>query len=85
MTPANFNGQKPMIDSNDAVLLLIDHQSGLFQLVHDMPMATLRTHATVLAKMATLANIPVITTASVLQGPIGPLIPEIHKYAPHAQ
>ncbi|MCS2150788.1 isochorismatase family protein [Scandinavium manionii] len=85
MTPANFNGQKPMIDPNDAVLLLIDHQSGLFQLVHDMPMTTLRTHATVLAKMATLAKIPVITTASVPQGPNGPLIPEIHKYAPHAQ
>ncbi|GDX06082.1 isochorismatase family protein [Buttiauxella sp. A111] len=85
MTPANFNGQIPTIDANDAVMLLIDHQSGLFQLVHDMPMPTLRTHATVLAKIATLANIPVITTASVPQGPNGPLIPEIHQYAPHAQ
>jgi hypothetical protein len=28
---ANFNGQKPTIDANDAaVMLLIDHQSGLF-------------------------------------------------------
>jgi nicotinamidase-related amidase len=85
MTPANFNGQKPMIDVSDAVLLLIDHQSGLFQLVHDMPMTTLRAHATVLAKIATLAKIPVITTASVPQGPNGPLIPEIHTFAPHAQ
>lgn len=85
MSPANFNGQIPTIDPNDAVMLLIDHQSGLFQLVHDMPMPTLRTHATVLAKVATLANIPVITTASVPQGPNGPLIPEIHQYAPHAQ
>jgi nicotinamidase-related amidase len=32
-----------------------------------------------------LAKIPVITTASVPQGPNGPLIPEIHKYAPHAK
>ncbi|MCT4701690.1 isochorismatase family protein [Enterobacteriaceae bacterium H20N1] len=85
MNPANFNGQKPMIDVSDAVLLLIDHQSGLFQLVHDMPMTTLRAHATVLAKIATLAEIPVITTASVPQGPNGPLIPEIHQFAPHAQ
>lgn len=85
MAPANFNGQIPMIDPSDAVMLLIDHQSGLFQLVHDMPMPTLRTHATVLAKVATLANIPVITTASVPQGPNGPLIPEIHQYTPHAQ
>jgi nicotinamidase-related amidase len=85
MNPANFNGQKPMIDVSDAVLLLIDHQSGLFQLVHDMPMTTLRAHATVLAKIAALTKIPVITTASVPQGPNGPMIPEIHQYAPHAQ
>jgi len=30
---ANFNGQRPVIDPGDAVLLLIDHQSGLFQTV----------------------------------------------------
>ncbi|EGZ4656672.1 hydrolase, partial [Salmonella enterica] len=24
-TPANFNGQRPAIDANDAVMLLIDH------------------------------------------------------------
>lgn len=84
-SPANFNGQRPVIDPNDAVMLLIDHQSGLFQTVADMPMPVLRNHATALAKMATLAKIPVITTASVPQGPNGPLIPEIHDNAPHAQ
>lgn len=84
-TPANFNGARPVIDPNDAVLLLIDHQSGLFQTVQDMPMPVLRQHAAALAKMATLAQIPVITTASVPQGPNGPLIPEIHENAPHAQ
>jgi nicotinamidase-related amidase len=82
---ANFNGQKPMIDPNDAVMLLIDHQSGLFQTVGDMPMTTLRNHASALAKMASLSKIPVITTASVPQGPNGPLIPEIHQNAPRAQ
>ncbi len=81
---ANFNGAKPMIDANDSAMLLIDHQSGLFQTVKDMPMTELRANATTLAKVATLAKIPVITTASVPQGPNGPLIPEIHKYAPHA-
>ncbi|MDH7795119.1 MULTISPECIES: isochorismatase family protein [unclassified Beijerinckia] len=83
--PANFNGQKPTIDPNNAVLLLIDHQSGLFQTVGDMPMPELRARAAALAKIATLANIPVITTASVPQGPNGPLIPEIHANAPHAK
>ncbi|QIF99019.1 hydrolase [Proteus terrae] len=84
-TPANFNGQRPVINPEDAVMLLIDHQSGLFQTVDDMPMTELRARASVLAKIATLANMPVITTASVPQGPNGPLIPEIHQNAPHAK
>jgi nicotinamidase-related amidase len=66
-------------------LLLIDHQSGLFQTVKDMEITVLRASATTLAKVATLARIPVITSASVLQGPNGPLIPEIHKVRPHAK
>lgn len=84
-TPANFDGQKPVINPDDAVMLLIDHQSGLFQTVNDMPMPSLRAHAAALATMATLCKIPVITTASVPQGPNGPLIPEIHQNAPHAK
>lgn len=84
-TIGNFNGERPVIDANDACMLLIDHQSGLFQTVKDMEMTTLRRHAAALAKMATLSKIPVITTASVPQGPNGPLIPEIHENAPHAQ
>ncbi|MFM0503183.1 MULTISPECIES: isochorismatase family protein [Paraburkholderia] len=83
--PANFNGQRPVIDPNDAAMLLIDHQSGLFQTVRDMNVPELRANVTTLAKVATLAKMPVITTASVPQGPNGPLIEEIHKYAPHAK
>jgi nicotinamidase-related amidase len=84
-TPANFNGQRPVIDPNDSAMLLIDHQSGLFQTIGDMPMPELRSRAAALAKMATLCKMPVITTASVPQGPNGPLIPEIHENAPHAK
>ncbi|MDS1139480.1 hydrolase [Pusillimonas sp. SM2304] len=82
---ANFDGARPVINPDDAAMLLIDHQSGLFQTVKDMPMTTLRAHAATLAKIATLCKLPVITTASVPQGPNGPLIPEIHQNAPHAQ
>ena len=84
-TPTNFNGARPVIDPDNAAMLLIDHQSGLFQTIGDMPFTSVRAHATALAKMATLAKMPVITTASVPQGPNGPLIPEIHDAAPHAQ
>ena len=37
-----------------------------------------------LAKLATLAKIPVVTTASEPAGPNGPLMPEIHQLAPAA-
>jgi nicotinamidase-related amidase len=37
-----------------------------------------------LAKLATLLKIPVVTTASEPGGPNGPLMPEIHESAPHA-
>ncbi len=83
--PANFNGKTPKIDPKNAAMLLIDHQSGLFQTVGDMPMPELRLRAAALAKIAALAKMPVITTASVPQGPNGPLIPEIHANAPHAK
>ena len=48
-TPANFNGQRPVIDPADTAMLLIDHQSGLFQTVGDMPMPELRARAAALA------------------------------------
>lgn len=75
---------KWMIDPEDSVMLLIDHQSGLFQLVKDMDQLDLRDNVATLAKLSYLAKIPTITTASVPDGPNGPLIPEIHKCNPNA-
>src|SRR2546428_11574673 len=75
---------KPMIAPGDAVMLLIDHQSGLFQLVRDIEQPVLRSNVTALAKVARLAKIPTFTTASVPDGPNGPLIPEIHQSNPDA-
>ena len=75
---------KGMIDPDDAVMLLIDHQSGLFQLVKDMDMLTLRNNVIALAKAARLTKVPTFTTASVPDGPNGPLIPEIHEANPEA-
>jgi nicotinamidase-related amidase len=80
----NSAANKWMIDPNDAVMLFIDHQSGLFQLVRDMDQPTLRAHVTALAKVSYLARISTFTTASTPDGPQGPLIPEIHQYNPDA-
>ncbi len=77
-------GGKGLLDPTDTVLLLLDHQAGLFQVVKDISVAELRANTTMLAKLATLMKIPVITTASEPNGPNGPIMPEIHESAPHA-
>lgn len=74
-----------LINPDDAVLLLIDHQSGLFNLVKDMSVQELRQNVIALAKVATMQKIPIITTASVPEGPNGPLIPEIKQIAPNSK
>lgn len=73
-----------LIKAADSVLLLVDHQSGLVQVVKDLQVHELRTNLTSLAKAATLAAVPVVVTASVPEGPNGPLLPEITTNAPHA-
>ena len=77
-------GGQALLDPSDTVILLLDHQAGLFQTVKDISVAELRANTTLLAKVATLLKIPVITTASEPNGPNGPLMPEIHEAAPHA-
>ena len=73
-----------MIDPDDAVMLLIDHQSGLLQTVKDIDITALRTNTAALARAATLMKVPIIVTASAPEVPNGPLLPEIMMHAPHA-
>lgn len=77
-------GGAALIDPSDALFLLLDHQSGLFQTVKDIAVADLRRNVEVIARLATLLEIPVVTTASEPAGSNGPLMPEIHRLAPHA-
>ena len=77
-------GGAALLDPSDSVFLLLDHQAGLFQTVKDIGVVELRANTVMLAKLATLLKIPVITTASEPNGPNGPLMPEIHQSAPHA-
>src|SRR5918998_2029520 len=77
-------GGAALLDASDTAFLLLDHQSGLFQSVKDISVAELRSNTIMLAKLAAIMKIPVITTASEPNGTNGPLMPEIHKEAPHA-
>lgn len=80
-----MSSKNGLIDPADSVqLLLVDHQSGLLQIVRDVGVTELRTNLAALAKSARLAELPVIATASVPEGPNGPLLPEILENAPHA-
>ena len=65
-------GGKALLNTADTVFLLLDHQSGLFQTVKDISVTELRNNTIMLAKLATLLKIPVITTASEPNGPNGP-------------
>lgn len=77
-------GGQALLDPADTAVLLLDHQTGLFQTVKDVPIAELRANTVMLAKLATLFNIPVITTASEPGGPNGPLMHELKDAAPNA-
>jgi nicotinamidase-related amidase len=77
-------GGAMLLDPADTVVLLLDHQSGLFQTVKDIAVADLRRNVAMIARLCSLLKIPVITTASEPAGTNGPLMPEIHELAPHA-
>ena len=83
MTKPSAEGGKALMNPRDVVILLLDHQSGLFQVVKDIGISDLRSNVAALAKLGT-CEIPIITTASEPNGPNGPLIPEIQQFAPQA-
>ena len=74
-----------LLDPNDTVVLLIDHQTGLLQTVKDVPPRDMRMHAVVLAKIAEKAKAPIIWTASVPDGPNGPIMEELSAAMPNAK
>src|SRR5262249_44971894 len=77
--------RQALLDPSDSVLLLLDHQTGLFQTVKDVPVRELRANTVVLAKIADLAGVPIIYTASEPNGTNGPLMEELASAAPDAQ
>jgi len=74
-----------LLDPNDAVVLLLDHQTGLFQTVKDVPIRELRANTVALAKIAGQAKMPIIYTASEPGGSNGPIMEELTVAAPDAK
>ena len=75
---------KTRFSANDAALVLIDHQSGIMQLVHDYSPAEFRNNVIALAKLGKVFNLPTVLTTSLDQGPNGPFIPEVVSMFPGA-
>ena len=74
-----------LLDPNDTVVLLLDHQTGLFQTVKDVPVRELRANTVALAKIAALGKMPIIYTASEPDGSNGPIMEELAAAAPNAR
>jgi nicotinamidase-related amidase len=73
-----------LLNPDDTVVLLLDHQTGLFQTVKDIPLRDLRANTVALARIAGLAGMPIIYTASEPGGPNGPIMDELLAAAPGA-
>jgi nicotinamidase-related amidase len=67
------------LSPDNAVLSLIDHQTGLLVNVRDINPATLKTNIEGLSSMAKILELPTIITASIPEGPNGPIWPGITK------
>lgn len=65
-------------------LLLIDHQVGTMQLIHNLPRETVRRNTLALAKAARILGIPVVLTSSQEDRLQGPLLPELREILPDA-
>jgi len=66
---------------DNAALLLIDHQVGLFTGVRDIPAAELKHNVIALAKAARVLGVPIIVTATSPEM-WGPVIPELTEALP---
>lgn len=71
-----------MLSRDDTVLVLVDHQIGLFTGVRDIGLADLKHNVVALAKAAKAMGIPVIVTATMPDGMWGPTIPELTAVLP---
>jgi nicotinamidase-related amidase len=77
--------REALLDPSDSVVLLLDHQTGLFQTIKDVPVRDLRANTVALARIAAQAKMPIIYTASEPNGPNGPIMEELAAAAPGAK
>jgi nicotinamidase-related amidase len=72
------------LDKSDVAVLLVDHQTGLTNLVHDFSPDDFKNCVLALADAAKYFELPTILTTSFESGPNGPLVPELKAMFPDA-
>jgi len=72
------------IDKDNAVLLLVDHQTGLISLVQDFAPNEFKNNVLATAACGKYFELPTILTTSFENGPNGPLVPELKEMFPDA-
>lgn len=72
------------LDKNNAAVLLVDHQTGLINLVQDYTPNEFKNNVLALADIAKYFKLPTILTTSFEDGPNGPLVPELKEILPNA-
>ncbi|MGE7472196.1 isochorismate family cysteine hydrolase YcaC [Bosea sp. NPDC003192] len=72
------------LDKDKAVVLLVDHQTGLLSLVRDIDPDKFKNNVLALADLAKYFKLPTILTTSFEDGPNGPLVPELKQTFPDA-
>jgi nicotinamidase-related amidase len=70
------------LTSDNAALLLVDHQIGLFTGVRDMSVDELKHNVTALARASLRLGVPVVATTTSADGMWGPLVPELQAALP---
>lgn len=76
--------QYTRLDKDQAAVLMVDHQSGLTNLVHDSSPDDFKNAVLALADLAKYFKLPTILTTSFEDGPNGPLVPELRELFPDA-
>lgn len=79
-----MNGTYKKLNKDDAILLLVDHQSGLISLVQDFSPDDFKNNVIALADIGKFFKLPAILTTSFDEGPNGPIVPEITERFPNA-
>lgn len=72
------------LNKDDVAVLLVDHQTGLTNLLKDFSPDDFKNGVLALADSAKYFNLPTILTTSFEEGPNGPLVPELKEMFPNA-